>query len=272
MSYETPDHNMEMPTRCQKCGGWFDLNDGVGSEKWFPNTIICDECGREEEKEIERDEQIEDLKNSLSDAEFTVKECKEQLAKLGVLQPAESTGNQTFTHEQLKTAIWEELKEADHCGENNDRVYKILGIVQGAVERIKPIESTGAGVWVKASDFKIEYGPNYYAKWLDGKVKATGWFQKSDGTFFWSVLGYIPILKSEYEHLYILDETAPTAHHKEDAAQSGKEEAILQLFQRILNLANHAHNTSGIDRLPSIKRLTKQGIEMIDPNNKALEE
>ena len=41
MAYETPDHNMEMPTPCQKCGGWFDLLDGGGSEKWFPNTVIC---------------------------------------------------------------------------------------------------------------------------------------------------------------------------------------------------------------------------------------
>lgn len=69
-------------------------------------------------------------------------------------------------------------------------------------------EAQPRAVWVKASEFKIEYGPNYYAKWMDGKIKATGHFQESDGTFFWNVPGYIPIGKHEYEHLYILDESA----------------------------------------------------------------
>lgn len=61
-------------------------------------------------------------------------------------------------------------------------------------------------VWVKASEFEIEYGPNYYAKWLDGKVKANGRFQ-DDGTFIWNVPGYIPIGRNEYDHLFILDES-----------------------------------------------------------------
>lgn len=61
------------------------------------------------------------------------------------------------------------------------------------------------------------------------------------------------------------------AAYEAAAAQSGKEEAV-KLFQRILNQANHARNTSGIDRLPAIKRLAKQGIEIFDPNNKALED
>ena len=41
MFYEDDDE-MDMPTPCQKCGNLFDLNDGVGSEKWFPNTVICE--------------------------------------------------------------------------------------------------------------------------------------------------------------------------------------------------------------------------------------
>jgi hypothetical protein len=65
-------------------------------------------------------------------------------------------------------------------------------------------------VWVKASEFKYEARKSYYAKWLDGKVKATGWFQESDGTFFWNVPGYVPILKHEHEYLHILDESAAT--------------------------------------------------------------
>lgn len=37
------DHNFEMPTPCQKCGKIFELNDGIGSEKWYPLTIICND-------------------------------------------------------------------------------------------------------------------------------------------------------------------------------------------------------------------------------------
>lgn len=73
---------MEMPVPCQKCGEWFDLNDGYGSEKWYPNTVICESCHNEEEQEIEVDEEIEDLKNAIADAEFTIKESKQRLSEL----------------------------------------------------------------------------------------------------------------------------------------------------------------------------------------------
>jgi len=63
-------------------------------------------------------------------------------------------------------------------------------------------------VWVKATEFNIEYGPSYYAKWQDGKIKATGWFRKSDDTFIFNVPGYIPISRHEQEYLYILDESS----------------------------------------------------------------
>jgi peptide subunit release factor 1 (eRF1) len=75
---------MEMPCSCRKCGEWFDLNDGRGSEKWFPNTVICEDCGEEEEKEIEKDEEIDDLKIAISDAEITIKDSIERLKELGV--------------------------------------------------------------------------------------------------------------------------------------------------------------------------------------------
>lgn len=82
--FNEPHDGMEMPCPCQHCGGWFDLNDGYGSEKWYPNTVICEDCGKEEEKEIERDDEIEDLKNALSDAEWTVSDCRRRLKELGV--------------------------------------------------------------------------------------------------------------------------------------------------------------------------------------------
>lgn len=82
MAYETPDHNMEMPTPCQKCGGWFDLLDGVGSDKWFPGTVICEQCADVETKEMEVEEEIEEVKNNIEDAELTIKEGKERLVEL----------------------------------------------------------------------------------------------------------------------------------------------------------------------------------------------
>jgi hypothetical protein len=82
MAYETPDHNMEMPTPCQKCGGWFDLLNGVGSDKWFPNTVICEQCAEIEQQEMEVEEQIEELKSDIEDAELTIKDGKERLVEL----------------------------------------------------------------------------------------------------------------------------------------------------------------------------------------------
>lgn len=75
---------MEMPTPCQKCGEWFDLNDGCGSEKWYPNTVICEDCHEQERQEIERDEEIQELTDDISDAEITIKDAKERLIELGV--------------------------------------------------------------------------------------------------------------------------------------------------------------------------------------------
>ena len=77
---------MEMPTPCQRCGNWFDLNDGYGSDKWYPNTVICKSCHKEEEAEIERDEEIEELKGQISDAEYTIKNAKERLKELEVVE------------------------------------------------------------------------------------------------------------------------------------------------------------------------------------------
>jgi lysyl-tRNA synthetase class I len=82
MSYETPDHNMEMPCPCQKCGGWFDLHDGCGSDKWYPNTVICEDCSKIEQEEIEIEEEISELKSEIEDAEYTIKNGKERMEEL----------------------------------------------------------------------------------------------------------------------------------------------------------------------------------------------
>lgn len=66
--------NFEMPTPCQHCGEIFDLHDGYGSEKWYPNTTICNNCWEKEKAEIEEDERWEDLNTELSDALFMFKD------------------------------------------------------------------------------------------------------------------------------------------------------------------------------------------------------
>jgi hypothetical protein len=77
--------HMEEPTPCIHCGEWFDLQDGYESEKWHPNTTICDNCRAQEIEEISKDEEIEDLTENLSDAEDNVVRYRKRLRELGVI-------------------------------------------------------------------------------------------------------------------------------------------------------------------------------------------
>ena len=65
---------MEMPTPCEHCGEIFDLNDGCGSEKWHPNTVICEKCYSEEAEEIEEDERWDGINLEVSNALYELKE------------------------------------------------------------------------------------------------------------------------------------------------------------------------------------------------------
>ena len=67
------NYDFEMPTPCQHCGEIFDLNDGFGSEKWYPNTVICEECYRKEEAEIE--EYLEEQKKVWTNTEAKCDLC-----------------------------------------------------------------------------------------------------------------------------------------------------------------------------------------------------
>lgn len=71
--------DMEMPTPCQKCDNWFDLNDGVGSEKWYPRTVICPECGEKEQTIVELENEIEDLQIELEEAEGDIVSANESI-------------------------------------------------------------------------------------------------------------------------------------------------------------------------------------------------
>ncbi len=50
------DMLFEMPTPCEHCGEWFDLNDGYPSRKWHKDITICPKCHNEEMIEIENEE------------------------------------------------------------------------------------------------------------------------------------------------------------------------------------------------------------------------
>lgn len=77
-NYEDFDED-SMPVPCQKCGEWFDLNDGCRSDKWFPMTVICYDCSRDEETEMDFDNEIEIIKNSIDDYKTTIENCKEEI-------------------------------------------------------------------------------------------------------------------------------------------------------------------------------------------------
>lgn len=76
----------DMPTPCQSCGEWFELNNMVGSEKWYPNTVICETCSTMEEQEIQLDEEIENEENNLKDAQWQITESTKELGKLRLKQ------------------------------------------------------------------------------------------------------------------------------------------------------------------------------------------
>lgn len=114
---------MDMPTPCQHCGEWFDLNDGCGSEKWYPGTVICVGCREKEKEEIERDEEIEEIKTLLSEAEFDVKEYRGQLREMGVILPESDifiTGD-----------LWEDYSEKEPT---IDGAYIVYGLVNWGTE------------------------------------------------------------------------------------------------------------------------------------------
>lgn len=81
---------MEMPSSCEKCGEVFELLDGLTSKKWFPNTIICESCGTAEEEEIDRDEEIAQLKEDIAEAEYTLLRDKARLAELEATKASSS--------------------------------------------------------------------------------------------------------------------------------------------------------------------------------------
>ena len=80
----------DMPCPCEECGEWFDLNDGVTHPR-KGRLVICESCANRIEKDIEREEEIEELLSSISDAEYTIKDARKRLQELGYNQEAKLT-------------------------------------------------------------------------------------------------------------------------------------------------------------------------------------
>lgn len=70
-----------MPTSCEDCGLIFDLNDGATSPR-KDTIIICKACAYSQQAEIDNEDEIEELNNQISDAEYTLKEARKRLAEL----------------------------------------------------------------------------------------------------------------------------------------------------------------------------------------------
>lgn len=107
---------MEMPTPCQHCGELFDLLDGYGSDKWYRNTTICEQCYRLEEKEIEEDDEIENQTNRLSDAEFDRKDARKYLIEKKALKQPKIVcycGSLRVAMEAFKKAEYESVMKGE---------------------------------------------------------------------------------------------------------------------------------------------------------------
>lgn len=92
--------NMEMPCRCD-CGNWLELTDGRASE--HSNKLICGECYEREQEESDREDEILELKNSIGDAQITIKDSKTRLLELNALEEpfvvqCEVCGQQYLNH------------------------------------------------------------------------------------------------------------------------------------------------------------------------------
>lgn len=67
---------------CAKCNNPVDEYEGDKSEKWFPGSILCNDCWDAEAKEIQNDEEIDYLESEILDAEQTIRESHKKLKEL----------------------------------------------------------------------------------------------------------------------------------------------------------------------------------------------
>jgi uncharacterized Zn finger protein (UPF0148 family) len=72
-----------MPVDCPRCGDINDLDDMYRSKFSESGELICPECHREEQKEIDRLAEIEYILESMENGMIEKREGKKQLKELG---------------------------------------------------------------------------------------------------------------------------------------------------------------------------------------------
>jgi hypothetical protein len=80
----------EMPTPCTECGEIFELHDGRPNPRSI-YVVICAGCADKADEEVERDEEIEEIRREIEDAEYdmqiaseTIRGAKDRLRELGI--------------------------------------------------------------------------------------------------------------------------------------------------------------------------------------------
>lgn len=119
---------MEEPTVCINCGDLFELSEGHWSDKWHPDISICKKCSAEEQKENQKDEEIEDLKANLSDAESTIERYRIRLQELGVDLPE----TKAEKWDKLDNKISEYYKKEYDEAEDEEYGDGLIGIGEAA--------------------------------------------------------------------------------------------------------------------------------------------
>jgi len=87
--FDDPDENMEMPCQCT-CGQWFDLNDGC-KDLDNDRNVICSDCAGVQEESKQKEEDIQDLLDTISDAQITIRDSKAELQRLAPKKYAETS-------------------------------------------------------------------------------------------------------------------------------------------------------------------------------------
>lgn len=73
----------DMPCPCTVCNEWFDLNDGKEHPR-KDGHVICASCADSIQEEVDREEEIQELRDEIHDAECTIENAKDRLRQLGV--------------------------------------------------------------------------------------------------------------------------------------------------------------------------------------------
>lgn len=165
------DDEMDAPVPCQRCQRIFDLHDGYGSRKWYPNIVICDPCFREEEKEIEKDEELQERMINLSNANFDHKALIKTLRETGRLTDFPSRMHEVFSDNDI----------------NDPERTELLDLIRFYMDKSRSIEERNNEVYL-ANKEELK------------QIFDAG--QKSEGGVFW--MDELPIINALTSAGYII--------------------------------------------------------------------